>query len=466
MDLTLLDTFTGDKKLFIPDDPNNVTIYICGPTVYDEAHLGHARTYLTFDLMRKSLSMLGYDTTVVMNITDIDDKIINRAKEENISESVIAKRYEERFMDDMKSLGITPPDIMTRVTEHIDEIINFISVLIDKGYAYEKTGLTSVDVYFNLAKYLETNRYPGFNMADICEINEDGHFVLWKGNKEGIQWPSPWGLGRPGWHIECSAMATSIFGSHLDIHVGGVDLAFPHHANEIAQTQARYDNKWVKVFLHTGHLSIEGQKMSKSLKNFITIKSALTDFPPHVFRMYFAQHKYNSPMSFSYIELANAQKTWETFQALWRKISGLHAEEKWSQESGELLKYLQEIKAANIVALQDDLNLPKVILNLIELVSRTHSYIKDNKYPIAAQMVVKYTRDILHKLGFSIQEEPNTAKVTDLIQAFVDFRRDIRNSPGTKQSNYNLTDKLRKEIFPSLGIKVEDQGKESYWSQI
>ena len=310
--MKLFNSFTGKQEIFNPNDPRNITIYICGPTVYDDAHLGHARTYVTFDLIRRILGILNYGSMVVMNITDVDDKIINRSLERNISPSELAQTYELRFLQDMELLNVSEPDILTHVTDYIQEIINFIQDLITKGYAYEKDG----DVKFNLSKYNGTFTYPGFKLCNIDNEEEQNDFTLWKGNKEGLSWDSPWGYGK-------STMSTCIFGSELDIHVGGVDLAFPHHANEIAQTQAKFQDNWVSMFLHTGHLSIKGRKMAKSLKNFITIRDALREYDPHILRMYFASHKYNAPMNFSADELERAKKTWDTFNSFWRKITGL-----------------------------------------------------------------------------------------------------------------------------------------------
>jgi len=457
--LTLLDSFTGNKKVFIPNDPDNVTIYICGPTVYDDAHLGHARTYVTFDLIRRILSILGYHTTVVMNITDIDDKIIIRSEEKNISPAELSHMYETRFMEDMASLGVEPPNVLTRVTDHLDEIITFIQDLIDKDYAYEKDG----DIRFNLANYSNSYNYPGFHVHETEITSDDKDFALWKSNTKGLKWKSPWGDGRPGWHIECSAMATHIFGNKLDIHVGGIDLAFPHHANEIAQSQARSSDTWVNTFLHTGHLSIEGQKMSKSLKNFITVREALQKYNPQILRMYFALHKYNSPISFSHNELDRAKNIWDSFQSFWRKVNGLPSEIKWTEKSRSILNNLIRTKKENTIALHDDLNLPLVILNLTNLISLTHSFIEDNIYPIAAKMVVKYTQNLLQDLGFPVITYTNN-NTDDIIQTLVDFRSDVRKSAGNKQQLYTLTDTLRNETLPKLGIKLEDQGNRSYWS--
>jgi len=263
-------------------------------------------------------------------------------------------------------------------------------------------------------------------------------------------------------------MSTNVFGSHLDIHVGGVDLAFPHHANEIVQTQSKTGEQWVNTFLHIGHLSIDGYKMSKSLKNFISIRQALKDYSPHILRMYFAFHKYDMPISFSINELERAKKIWETFQAFWRKVTGLSSESKWNEKSETISLKLTDTRNNNKVALRNDFDLPRVILNLLDLISFVHTYNNDGQYPIAAMIVANYIQDILTKLGFPKLHEPseeNRSTInTNLIQSLVDFRSEVRNTAGNKELIYEITDKIRLSMMSKFGIKIEDQGKKSYWS--
>lgn len=297
-----------NKKVEFVTCKGNKTInwYMCGPTVYDSPHLGHARTYLTFDIIRRILSnYFNYDVNLCMNITDIDDKIIKRSNEEKKNFNEFARHWENVFFQDMRSLNVMYPNYITRVSEYIPEIISFIKVILQKGYAYENNG----SVYFDIEKYKEGGHMyaklvPQDKNKNLDELQEaegvlskdntnekknKGDFALWKASKKDEPfWDSPWGKGRPGWHIECSVMNYSIFGKSLDIHSGGIDLKFPHHDNEIAQTEAHDESKqWINYFLHTGHLKIEGLKMSKSLKNFKKISDFINLYSPNAFRLYF-----------------------------------------------------------------------------------------------------------------------------------------------------------------------------------
>jgi len=291
--LKVKNSFSNEKEPFAPKhaDKNLVTWYMCGPTVYDHSHMGHAKTYICSDILRRLMTdYFGYTVKLCMNITDIDDKIIMRANERKIEFSEISRNMETEFLNDCEALNIRVPNVITRVSEYVPEIVAYIEKIISNGYAYESNG----SVYFNVMKFhnsdghsyakLEPTNFGNLELlkegegaltADTSEKVNEQDFALWKKSKEGEPfWDSPWGTGRPGWHIECSAMASSIFDEHpIDIHSGGIDLKFPHHDNELAQSEAYYDcNQWIKYFWHTGHLHIKGKKMSKSLKNFTTIK--------------------------------------------------------------------------------------------------------------------------------------------------------------------------------------------------
>ncbi len=289
------------EPLILPQD-KNIKWYSCGPTVYDHSHIGHARNYVSFDIIRRILEdYLGYRVTYVMNITDIDDKIIDRANQEKIKFSDWALKWEIEFFQDMDRLNVKPPTVIARVSEYIPEIINYISRLMEKDMAYCSNG----SVYFNL-----TNFHRQFKYGKLSKPGEPGFppqgetlgklavqdFAVWKANKPGEPfWESPWGQGRPGWHIECSVMAGAILGDHIHIHSGGEDLKFPHHDNELAQSDAYYGKEgWVDYFLHSGHLRIKGEKMAKSRKNYITIQEVLQEYTARQIRILFLLHNYDT----------------------------------------------------------------------------------------------------------------------------------------------------------------------------
>jgi cysteinyl-tRNA synthetase len=317
-----MNSFTNQKDLFVPHklDKNLVTWYMCGPTVYDHSHLGHAKTYICFDILRRIMTdYFGYNVRLCMNITDIDDKIIMRANQNNVQFSEISRAMETEFFKDCEALNIRLPTVITRVSEYVPEIIAFIQKIIDNGYAYESNGSVYFDVmgYANSDKHTYAKLEPtNFGNLDLLKEGEGAltadavtsekknpqDFALWKKSKEGEpSWESPWGSGRPGWHIECSAMAGAVFKEYpIDIHSGGCDLKFPHHDNEIAQSEAYYDcDNWINNFWHTGHLHIAGKKMSKSLKNFTTIKQILEIYSARQMRFLFLIHQWDSLMNYS-----------------------------------------------------------------------------------------------------------------------------------------------------------------------
>lgn len=336
--LVVSNSLTGTNTPFVvANGSNQVTWYICGPTVYDSAHVGHASNYVRFDIVRRILSeYFGYDVIVQMNITDVDDKIIRKANERQEPFSEISQFYEREFLEDMEALNILPADYVTRVSEYIPEIVDYIEGIIDNGFGYESEGSVYFDTVSFTAKGYNYGKVAPWcvGKADLLAEGEGvltandkavaeqkkcpNDFALWKKSKEGEPtWDSPWGPGRPGWHIECSAMASTVLGSVIDIHAGGVDLRFPHHSNEIAQAEAFHGcHQWVNYFLHSGHLHIDGLKMSKSLKNFITIRECLKRYNARQLRLLFLGHKYDAPMDYaehSMIEAVNLDRTLTDF---------------------------------------------------------------------------------------------------------------------------------------------------------
>lgn len=305
MKLTVYNTLTKDKEEFVPLEPGKVKMYVCGVTVYDYCHIGHARSAVVFDVIYRYLSFIGYDVTYVRNFTDIDDKIIRRAQEEGTDYQTIAKRYIAAFYEDMDRLGVLRPTVEPKATEHIPEMIELIEKLFEKGYAYQ----SGRDVYFAVERFSGYGKLSGRSLDDMmagARVEVDEHkrnpfdFVLWKGSKEGEPaWDSPWGPGRPGWHIECSAMSAKYLGETFDIHGGGKDLIFPHHENEIAQSEAASGKTFVRFWLHNGFVNINNEKMSKSLGNFLTIREILEKVHPETLRLFVLSKHYRSPVDFS-----------------------------------------------------------------------------------------------------------------------------------------------------------------------
>ena len=302
--MKIFNSQTGKKEKLVPLDGEQVRMYICGMTVYDDTHIGHARTFLCFDLIVRYLRNTGYKVNYVRNITDVDDKIIARAKELNMDATELTDKYIASMQDDFNDLGMISPDLEPRATDNIDSIISLIEGLIDKGHAY----IGEKDVYFSTDSFKEYGKLSNRNTKDLIagariDVNEEkknpADFVLWKQAEEGLAWDSPWGRGRPGWHIECSAMSMDALGNNFDIHGGGIDLKFPHHENEIAQSVCATGEEFANCWMHTGPLRIDKEKMSKSLDNFITIKEALKEFPFEVIRFFLISNHYRSPLNYS-----------------------------------------------------------------------------------------------------------------------------------------------------------------------
>ncbi len=320
--IKLYNTLTGKKEEFIPINPGKVLMYACGVTVYDYSHLGHARGAVAFDLIQRYFRRKGFDVKYVRNFTDVDDKIINRAKEEGISAAEVAHKYIDAYQEDMKRLGVGRADVEPKATDHIAEMIDVIKGLVDKGHAYVIDG----DVYFRVASFKDYGKLSKRNLDDLkagarVEVDERKQdpldFALWKASKPGEPaWDSPWGPGRPGWHIECSAMCLKHLGQTFDIHAGGKDLIFPHHENEIAQSEAYSGKKFVNYWLHNGFVNINQEKMSKSLGNFFTIRDILNQYDAEVVRLFLLSTHYRSPIDFSDANLKDARAGLDRFYTM------------------------------------------------------------------------------------------------------------------------------------------------------
>ena len=328
--MKIFNTLSGEKEQFEPIEKNNIRMYVCGMTVYDDTHIGHARTFLSFDLIVRYLRFIDYKVHYIRNITDVDDKIISRANELGIDPEELTERYINSMDNDFESLGMIKPDAEPRATENISSIISLIEILIEKGHAYEG----ETDVYFSTESFSSYGKLSRRNLDDMLagariDIDLDKKnptdFVLWKKNTDGLKWESPWGLGRPGWHIECSAMSMDALGETFDIHGGGSDLKFPHHENEIAQSECVTGKEFAKLWMHTGSLRIDKEKMSKSLNNFITIKDALHDHSSEVLRFFLISSHYRSPLNYSDEGLKEAKNS---LDRLYNSLEGLQCLDK------------------------------------------------------------------------------------------------------------------------------------------
>ena len=456
--MRIFNTLSGKKEAFKPIDENSVRMYICGMTVYDDTHIGHARTFLSFDLIVRYLRNIGFKVTYVRNITDVDDKIISRAKELNLDPTDLVQKYINSMQEDFESLGMINPDLEPRATENINSIISLIETLIDKGHAYEGDS----DVYFSVESFKSYGKLSGRNLEDMLagarvDIDVDkknpSDFVLWKKDTEGIKWDSPWGLGRPGWHIECSAMSIDALGETFDIHGGGSDLKFPHHENEIAQSECVTGKDFAKIWMHTGSLRIDKEKMSKSLGNFVTVKESLKNHSPEVLRLFLISSHYRSPLNYSDESIEEAKSS---LDRLYNSIEDLEYLSKESVKSEYSDKFHN--------AMQDDFNTPSAISVLFEMARQVNSLKKDNEIEEATKLASELY-DLSSILGL-LQQDPNDyfrdgINISETqIQSLIDKRNKAR-----AEKDFTLSDKIRDDLL-EMGIALEDRNNETVWRKV
>ncbi|MDY0292430.1 MAG: cysteine--tRNA ligase, partial [Desulfuromonadaceae bacterium] len=405
MSLRVYNTLTGTKEIFTPLQPGKVGMYVCGVTVYDYCHIGHARANIVFDIVYRYLKYSGYDVTYVRNYTDVDDKIIQRANERGISSTALAQEFIQAFDEDMAALGLEKPTIEPKATEHMDEIIALVQQLIDAGKAYAVDGdvyfaVESFDNYLKLSKRNLDDMQAGARIAPGEKKRNPMDFALWKGAKPNEPaWPSPWGEGRPGWHIECSAMSTRYLGESFDIHGGGKDLIFPHHENEIAQSEAASGKPFVKYWIHNGFVNVNQEKMSKSLGNFFTIRDILQQYDPEVVRFFILSAHYRSPIDFSEQNLKEAR------HGLSRFYEGLHAAaqvlKQCDIDSSIATTAGEELKERFRTAMDDDFNSAQAIGFLFDGVRNMNRLMSEKKFRKNAEKVaaVNALYQALQELG-------------------------------------------------------------------
>lgn len=456
--MKLYNSLTRKKEEFKSIEENVVKMYNCGPTVYNYIHVGNARPLVVFDTLRRYFIYKGYDVKFVVNFTDIDDKIINRANEEGVSSTEISNKYIEAFMEDAKALNLYDYETTNpRATEYINQIINFVQGLIDKNAAYEVNG----DVYFNIDAAKDYGKLSKKNLEDLISgarvnINEaknsPADFALWKSKKEGEpSWKSPWGEGRPGWHIECSVMAKTLLGETIDIHSGGVDLQFPHHENEIAQSETLHDKTFANYWLHNGFITVDEEKMSKSLGNFFTLKDVAKNYDLEVLRFFILSAHYRQPLNFSDHVMEQMKSGLDRiYNAKYRLEDLLENAEEVELTPGEeeILSLMDSRVMEFEKALDDDLNTADGITAIYNLVKDTNTYLgeKTSKYVVQrAQEILLKLSDVLGLLKRD-KVEINDEEILNLIE---------KRQEARKNKDYQLADEIRDELLEKK-IQLED----------
>ncbi len=454
--MQLYNTMTRQKETFVPLVPGEVKMYSCGPTVYNYFHIGNARPFIVFDTLRRYFRYLGYKVTFVQNFTDVDDKLINRALEEETTVPLLAEKYINAYFEDAAALGIEKATYHPRATENIDAIIQLCADLIEKGYAYEVDG----DVYFSTKKFKEYGKLSHQPLEDLVsgarisvdERKEDPlDFALWKKRKVDteIAWESPWGMGRPGWHIECSAMAGRFLGETIDIHSGGKDLIFPHHENEIAQSECAHDGApFARYWLHNGYINIDNVKMSKSKGNFFTVRDITAKYDPEVVRFFMLSAHYRSPINFSDDLMAAAKTGLDRLYTVRERLAAL------PKGDGAVPAEIEEKKAKFLAAMDDDLNTADAISALFEM-ARAINILLDGGGENAAGACLAVFEELAGILGLlsGRKEEKPDAEVESLI---------AERQAARKNKNFARADEIRAQLL-SMGIVLEDTREGVKW---
>lgn len=466
--MKIYNTLTRKKEEFVPIDPNEVKMYSCGPTVYDYFHIGNARPFIIFDTMRRYLEYRGYKVKFVQNFTDIDDKMINRANKEGITVKELGDRFIREYFQDAKALGIREATVHPKATENIDAIISIIQDLEDKGYAYAVDG----NVYFSTKKFQEYGKLSKQPLEDLeagarIDVNEHKQdamdFALWKAQKEGEPaWESPWGMGRPGWHIECSAMANKYLGKTIDIHSGGKDLVFPHHENEIAQSECANGQCFANYWMHNGYINIDNQKMSKSLGNFFTVRDIAKKYDYEIIRFFMLSAHYRNPVNFSESLMEQAKSAMERVYTCINNLQFLlensEARELNAEEKA-LDKKLLECRQKFIDAMDDDLNTADAIAAIFDIVYAANTHLSNEAKN--AETVVAKTLDTIHELGdvlglFAKKE----ASLDETVEALIEERNQAR-----KAKDWAKADEIRDRL-KAMNIELKDTPMGVKWSYI
>lgn len=460
-------TLTRRKDEFVPIEKNKVKMYSCGPTVYNYFHIGNARPFIIFDTLRNYLEYRGYEVTFVQNFTDVDDKIINRANEEGISPLEVADKYIKEYFVDADGLGIRRASVHPRVTECIEDIIEFIEELIQKGHAYEIDG----DVYYDTKSFDGYGKLSRQNMEELnagARIDVDDRkkspsdFALWKKKKEGeIGWISPWGEGRPGWHIECSVMSRKYLGDTIDIHSGGQDLIFPHHENEIAQSEGRSGKEFAHYWLHNGYININNQKMSKSLNNFFTVREISEVIDLEIVRFFLLSAQYRNPVNFSQDLLDAAKSGMERLYNTKHKVEFLLEQSQGmiKEDEKEFVSKLTSYRELFIEAMDDDLNTADGISAIFELSKFINTTVSEKSSKEYLQECMNIFCELTNVLNI-IQKKKSDGFDEDKINELIEQR-----SLAKKEKNFAEADRIRGQLH-DMGVEVLDTRQGTTWKKI
>lgn len=465
--MKIYNSLTRKKEEFVPLEPGKVNMYVCGPTVYNYFHIGNGRTFIVFDTIRRYMEYRGYEVNFVQNFTDIDDKMINKANEEHTTVKEIGDKYIDEYYKDADGLNIKRATTNPRATEYISEIIEFVSGLIEKGYAYEVNG----DVYFRTKKFESYGQLIGQNLDDLrsgARINVDERkedpvdFAIWKAQKPGEPaWESPWGLGRPGWHIECSCMAKKLLGETIDIHAGGMDLAFPHHENEIAQSEALTGKNFANYWMHSAFLNVNNQKMSKSLNNFLTARDALKKYDADVIRFLMLSGHYRIQLNFSEDLLESAKSSVERLYNAVGNLENLISEVKVDEMTKDEQEYLNSLDAYRqryIEKMDDDFNTADAISVLFDLIRDINSNVGINSSKELCEKALELIRELGSPLG--ILQKTTKGNLEEEIEALIAERQQAR-----KDRNFALADKIRDDL-KGRGIELLDTPQGVRWKKV
>lgn len=465
--MKLYNTLSRKKEEFKPIEEGKVKMYVCGPTVYNFIHIGNARPFIIFDTLRRYLEYRGYDVTFVQNFTDVDDKIIKRGHEENITPEEVANKYINEYFVDADGLGIKRASVHPRVTDNIEQIIAFVKELEDKGYAYAVNG----DVYFDTKKFKDYGKLSGIKQEELeagarIEVNDQKRnpmdFVLWKAKKEGEPgWASPWGEGRPGWHIECSVMSNRYLGETIDIHAGGQDLKFPHHENEIAQSEARSGKNFSNYWLHNEYINVNNEKMSKSLGNFFTVREIAEIFDLEVVRLFMLSTHYRNPINFS-DEILNQSKAglerlYNAKEKALFTINNLE-DSKMTEEEAKLQEELAGFRQKFIDAMDDDVNTADAVSVIFELAKFMNSNVTEKSSKEFAQKVIDEFNELTSVLNI-VNKDQKEDILDEEIEQLIAQRTEAK-----KNKNFQLADEIRQQLLDK-GIILEDTRQGVKWKR-